>query len=111
MFRLLCDAVEDQTLTLLDAGLVYACRAVGYRIPELVAVTGRSERTLWRRRRRAEELLAERLNELRRCSGRVGPAQGQGEIDCRVGECGVKGSLRRPAAALDPVGPLPKLSG
>ena len=54
------DAVNAGTLGTLDAGLVYSCHVAGYRVAELALVAGRTARSLWRRRRRAEELLVAR---------------------------------------------------
>jgi len=51
-------AIDLHVLDVFDAGLVYSCHVAGYRITELARLTARSERTLWRRRHRAEELLA-----------------------------------------------------
>ena len=55
--RVVIEAVYTGTLGTLDAGLVYSCHVGGYRVAELAPATGRTARTLWRRRRRAEELL------------------------------------------------------
>lgn len=54
------DAVNAGTLGILDAGLVYSCHVAGYGVAELAPATGRTARSLWRRRRRAEELLVAR---------------------------------------------------
>lgn len=51
------EAVQDGTLGTLDAGVVYSCHVAGHSIAELAPLTGRTARSLWRRRRRAEELL------------------------------------------------------
>jgi hypothetical protein len=53
-------AVNAGTLGTLDAGLVYSCHVAGYGVAELAPATGRTARSLWRRRRRAEELLVAR---------------------------------------------------
>lgn len=55
---LLIAAVEHRVIDRFDAGLVYSCHVMGFRIEELATRTGRSERTLWRRRRNAERSLA-----------------------------------------------------
>lgn len=100
-------AVEQRVLDPFDAGLVYSCYVTGYRIEELAQMTGRSERTLWRRRRNAETVLAMFVTdgptgyEVRRPSPALGA--GPGPLSLRRGpEAGVKGALRRPPAALDP---------
>lgn len=54
------EAVDAGTLGILDAGLVYSCHVAGYGVAELAPATGRTARSLWRRRRRAEELLVAR---------------------------------------------------
>ena len=54
------EAVHAGTLATLDAGLVYSCHVAGYGVAELAPATGRTARSLWRRRRRAEELLVAR---------------------------------------------------
>jgi hypothetical protein len=54
------EAVDDGTLGTLDAGLVYSCHVAGYSVAELAPATARTARSLWRRRRRAEELLVAR---------------------------------------------------
>jgi len=54
------EAVNAGTLGTLDAGLVYSCHVAGYGVAELAPATGRTARSLWRRRRRAEELLVAR---------------------------------------------------
>jgi hypothetical protein len=54
------EAVTAGTLGTLEAGLVYSCHVAGYGVAELAPATGRTARSLWRRRRRAEELLVAR---------------------------------------------------
>jgi hypothetical protein len=54
------EAVNAGTLGALDAGLVYSCHVAGYGVAELAPTTGWTARSLWRRRRRAEELLMAR---------------------------------------------------
>jgi hypothetical protein len=54
------EAVNAGALGTLDAGLVYSCHVAGYGVAELAPATGRTARSLWRRRRRAEELLVAR---------------------------------------------------
>ncbi len=54
------EAVNAGALGTLDAGLVYSCHVGGYGVAELAPATGRTARSLWRRRRRAEQLLVAR---------------------------------------------------
>jgi len=88
-------AIDEHDLDVLDAGLLYSCHVVGYRITELARMTARSERTLWRRRQRAEEVLVAssttairgRARQDREGSGSGGPsisARGDGPPEGRA---------------------------
>ena len=58
--RTVIEAVNAGALSTLDAGLVYSCHVAGYGVAELAPGTGRTARSLWRRRRRAEGILVAR---------------------------------------------------